>query len=133
MMGMVVAAVLGWVLLLGPGSAEAASAKVRTRYTGVVNLNEATVAQLDVLPGVGARAAQRIIAFRQKRPFKRIEELVRVKGFGKKQFLKLKPHLTLEGPTTLKAEKVPVELPAVHITAAVAPARALAPAPAAKP
>lgn len=121
MMGAVVAAVLGWVLL-GPGSAEAAGAKVRTRYTGVVNLNEATAAQLDVLPGVGAKAAQRIVAARQKRPFKRIEELVRVKGFGKKQFLKLKPHLTLEGPTTLTAEKVPVELPAVHITAAGAPA-----------
>lgn len=129
---MVVAAVLGLVLL-SPAGAEAASARTRTRYTGVVNLNEATGAQLDALPGVGAKAAQRIIAFRQKRPFKRIEELVRVKGFGKKQFLKLKPHLTLEGPTTLKAEKVPVELPAVHITAAVAPARALGPAPAAKP
>ncbi|MFL5356566.1 ComEA family DNA-binding protein [Archangium sp.] len=127
-MGTVVAAVLGLVLL-GTGSAEAASGRTRTRYTGVVNLNEATVAQLDVLPGVGAKAAQRIVACRQKRAFKRIEELVRVKGFGKKQFLKLKPHLTLEGPTTLKAEKVPVELPAVHLTAAAAPAAA----PAAKP
>jgi competence protein ComEA len=132
MLGTVVAAVLGLVLL-ATGSAEAASAKTRTRYTGVVNLNEATVAQLDVLPGVGAKAAQRIVAWRQKRAFKRTEELVRVKGFGKKQFLKLKPHLTLEGPTTLKAEKVPVELPAVHLTAAAAPAPAQPQAQAAKP
>ncbi|PTL81472.1 competence protein ComEA [Vitiosangium sp. GDMCC 1.1324] len=111
----VVAALLGLVLL-GPGSAEAASAKTRTQYTGVVNLNEATVAQLDLLPGVGAKAAQRIIAWRQKRAFKRIEELVRVKGFGKKQFLRLKPHLTLEGPTTLKADKVPVQMGEVRVT-----------------
>ncbi|RYZ34658.1 MAG: helix-hairpin-helix domain-containing protein, partial [Myxococcaceae bacterium] len=33
---------------------------------------------------------------------------VRVKGFGKKKFLKLRAHLALSGPTTLKVEKVPV-------------------------
>ncbi|HZI04171.1 MAG TPA: helix-hairpin-helix domain-containing protein [Archangium sp.] len=114
-----VAVVLG-LLWLGPGSAEAAQAKTRTQYTGVVNLNEATVAQLDLLPGVGAKAAQRIITWREKRAFKRPEELVRVKGFGKKQFLKLKPYLTLQGPTTLKAEKVPVKPYEVRVTAPVA-------------
>ncbi len=114
-----VAVVLG-LLWLGPGSAQAAQAKTRTQYTGVVNLNEATVAQLDLLPGVGAKAAQRIITWREKRAFKRLEELVRVKGFGKKQFLKLKPYLTLQGPTTLKAEKVPVKPDGVRVTVPVA-------------
>jgi competence protein ComEA len=95
--------------LLVPGGAEAG--KQRPRYTGVVNLNEATAAQLDLLPGVGAKAAQHILAWREKRAFKRIEELVRVKGFGKKRFLKLKPHLTLQGPTTLKVEQVLEEAP----------------------
>ncbi len=117
-MGMLVAAVLG--LLLLPGSAGAAQAKTRTQYTGVVNLNEATAAQLDLLPGVGEKAAQRIITWREKRAFKRIEELVRVKGFGKKQFLKLKPYLTLQGPTTLKAEKVPAKAEEVRVTGPVA-------------
>ncbi|WPB78548.1 helix-hairpin-helix domain-containing protein [Archangium violaceum] len=114
-----VAAVLG-LLWLGPGNAQAAQAKTRTQYTGVVNLNEATVAQLDLLPGVGEKAAQRIVTWRGKRAFKRIEELVRVKGFGKKQFLKLKPYLTLQGPTTLKVEKVPVRADEVRITGSVA-------------
>ncbi len=94
--------VLGLVLL-GPGVAEAG--KSRARYTGVVNLNEATEAQLDLLPGVGAKAAQSILTHRKKRPFQRIEELVKVKGFGKKKVEKLKPYLTLTGPTTLKVEK----------------------------
>jgi competence protein ComEA len=94
--------VLGLVLL-GPGVAEAG--RGRTQYTGVVNLNEATEAELDRLPGVGMKAVQRILEHRQKRPFKRIEELGRVKGFGKKKFKKLKPYLTLTGPTTLKAEQ----------------------------
>jgi competence protein ComEA len=95
--------------LLLPGVAEAA--KPRLQCTGVVNLNEATAAQLDLLPGVGAKAAGHILAWREKRAFKRIEELVRVKGFGKKRFLKLKPHLTLQGPTTLKVEQVLEEAP----------------------
>ncbi|HYH95967.1 helix-hairpin-helix domain-containing protein [Hyalangium sp.] len=94
--------VLGLVLL-GPGVAEAG--RSRTEYTGAVNLNEATREELDRLPGVGKKAVDRILAHREKRPFKRIEELVRVKGFGKKKFQKLKPHLTLTGPTTLQAEK----------------------------
>ncbi|WP_224361495.1 ComEA family DNA-binding protein [Hyalangium versicolor] len=96
------AMVLG-LMLLGPGVAEAA--KGRTQYTGVVNLNEATRDELDRLPGVGAKAADRVLEHRQKRPFQRIEELVRVKGFGKKKFKKLEPYLTLKGPTTLKVEK----------------------------
>jgi len=94
------------LLLCGPGVAEAG--KLRTQHTGTVNLNEATAAELDLLPGVGEKAAERIIEHRKKRPFKRVEELVRVKGFGKKKFLKLKPHLALSGPTTLKVEQVPV-------------------------
>ncbi|MBZ4416156.1 helix-hairpin-helix domain-containing protein [Myxococcus sp. RHSTA-1-4] len=92
------------LLLCGPGVAEAG--KLRTQYTGTVNLNEATAEQLDLLPGVGEKAAQRIIEHRKKRPFQRVEELVRVKGFGKKKFLKLKAHLALAGPTTLRVEQV---------------------------
>jgi competence protein ComEA len=96
------AMVLGLVLLR-PGVAEAR--RSITQYTGVVNLNEASQEELDRLPGVGGKAAERILAHRQKQPFQRIEELVRVKGFGKKTFEKLKPFLTTTGPTTLKVEK----------------------------
>lgn len=97
-----------WVGLLGLllMAPEAEAARTHTRYTGVVNLNEATVAELDLLPGVGAKAAQRVVELRQKRRFQRVEELVRVKGFGRKKFLKLKPLLSVTGPTTLKVEQV---------------------------
>ncbi|NBD12527.1 helix-hairpin-helix domain-containing protein [Corallococcus sp. Z5C101001] len=101
-----------WVLgcvLMGSGRSDAASS--RTQYVGVVNLNEASAAELDLLPGVGEKAAQRILEHRKKRPFGRVEELVRVKGFGKKKFLKLRAHLALSGPTTLKQEKVPAPQP----------------------
>jgi competence protein ComEA len=85
--------------------AHAGKAKTRTVMTGVLNLNSANAAQLDQLPGVGEKAVARIIEHRKKTPFTRPEELVKVKGFGKKKFEKLKPFLTLKGPTTLKAEK----------------------------
>lgn len=61
-----------------------------------VNLNTATQAQLETLPGVGAKAAERILEYRQKNgQFRKIEDLMNVKGIGEKSFLKLKPLLTV--------------------------------------
>jgi len=62
----------------------------------VVNLNTAASAELETLPGVGAKMAARIIEYRQKKgPFKKIEELMNVQGIGEKNFLKLTPQLTV--------------------------------------
>lgn len=97
---------VGLVVGLAPADAEARKAKSRVELSGVLNLNQATASQLDLLPGVGEKAAEKIIAHRKKSPFKRIEELVRVKGFGKKKFARLKPHLTVTGPTTLTSRRV---------------------------
>ena len=65
---------------------------------GPVNLNAATAAQFDALPGIGKSTAQRIVEYRQKNgAFKKIEELMNVKGVGEKSFLKLKPLITVSG------------------------------------
>lgn len=94
---------LGAALLLATGTAMAKGPK--GTLVGVVNLNTATAAQLDLLPGVGQKAAEKIIAYRQKEPFQQIEDLVKVKGFGKKRFAKMRPYLAVSGQTTLKLEK----------------------------
>lgn len=61
-----------------------------------VNLNTATVTELMQLPRVGAKTAERIVAFRKQHgAFKRCEELMNVKGIGEKGFAKLKPHLSV--------------------------------------
>jgi competence protein ComEA len=64
----------------------------------VVNLNTATVAELEQLPGIGAKVAARIVEYRTKKgPFKKIEELMNVQGVGEKSFLKLRAQLTVSG------------------------------------
>ena len=75
--------------------AAAKSTKAPSAAT-VVNINTATQAQLETLPGLGAKAAERILEYRQKNgQFKKVEDLMNVKGIGEKSFLKLKPLLTV--------------------------------------
>jgi competence protein ComEA len=66
----------------------------------LLNLNTATVADLDALPSIGPKTAERIIEYRQKiGGFKKIEQLMNVRGVGEKNFLKLKDRITV-GPRT---------------------------------
>ena len=61
-----------------------------------VNLNSASVAQLEALPGIGRATAERIVEYRQKNGgFKKAEDLMNVRGIGEKNFLKLKPLVTV--------------------------------------
>jgi competence protein ComEA len=69
---------------------------VKGEVVATVNINTASVKELDALPGIGARTAALIVEYRQKNgPFKKIEELMNVRGVGEKSFLKLKPQLTV--------------------------------------
>lgn len=122
--------VTGWVvvaiLALSAGSAFAEGKKSKkvskTEITGVVNLNTATALQLDLLPGIGAKAAKRIIEHRTKTPFAKVDDLRKVKGFGAKKLEKLKPFLTTSGQTTVAVKKVKLDAPPPEGGKAVAPA-----------
>ena len=51
-----------------------------------ININEAGLADLVRLPGIGPSRAQAIIAEREKRRFRRVEDIMRVPGIGRKTF-----------------------------------------------
>lgn len=68
----------------------------------VININTADAATLQRLPGIGPAKAEAIIALRTRiKSFKRVEQLMRVRGIGRKTFRKLRPMLAISGPTTL--------------------------------
>jgi competence protein ComEA len=64
--------------------------------TEVVNLNSATADQIATLPGIGPKTADLVVQYRVKNgPFKKIEEIMNVRGIGEKSFLKIKDRLTV--------------------------------------
>jgi competence protein ComEA len=72
------------------------SSSKSTKVSGKININTATAAQLDSLPGIGEAYAARIIEYRQSNGgFKTIEEIKNVKGIGDKTFEKLKNLITV--------------------------------------
>ena len=91
------------LLILGLGVvAQASQERPRTppaakaSASGPVNLNTASVTQLETLPGIGKSTAERILEYREKSGgFKKIEDLMNVRGIGEKSFLKLKPLVTV--------------------------------------
>lgn len=67
-----------------------------TPITGIVNINTASVSELDTLPGIGPAYAQAIINYRTANgPFIRIEDIEKVKGIGPKTFEKMKSRITI--------------------------------------
>jgi len=65
----------------------------------------ASAEELSLLPGVGPARARAIVELRQQRGgFKRVEDLLEVKGIGEAGLAKLKPFLAIEGKSTLSAD-----------------------------
>lgn len=75
-----------------------------------VDLNRATVAEFDQLPGVGPVLARRMVDYRRSvGRFYAIEDLRGVKGIGKKKFERLKPFVTVAAsPTQDEGKKGPI-------------------------
>jgi competence protein ComEA len=64
---------------------------------GLLNLNTATLEQLDTLPGIGPVIGQRIIDYRESvGGFKTIEEITEVSGIGEATYSKIRPLVTIE-------------------------------------
>jgi len=114
----VAAAVLAAAMSLAARRARAGGKAVE----GVVNLNTAPPELLSVLPGVGPSKALGIVAYRTRHPFRTVDELVRVKGIGRRMVRAMRDHLAVAGPSTAHGL---VPLPhAIAAPSAPPPARA---------
>ncbi len=78
------------------GLAASASTAAPDPVGSLVNLNTATAAQLDTLPGVGPVTAQKILDWRSAHgAFSAVDELLEVDGIGEKTLADMAPHVTL--------------------------------------
>ncbi|MGQ9678777.1 MAG: ComEA family DNA-binding protein [bacterium] len=64
-----------------------------------LDINRATVEQLEALPGIGPVIATRIIEYREKHGrFKRVDDLLNVSGIGPKRLAAIKDFVVCESP-----------------------------------
>ena len=83
-------------------AAEKTTAERATSTGKKIDLNKATQAELESLPGVGPATASSIIA---ARPFNSIEELKNVSGISEARFKEIQKQITVSRPTTATAAK----------------------------
>ena len=77
---------------VGPPGQGPPSAEQDTR----ININEAGPDELVRLPGIGPSRAQAIIAEREKRRFRRVEDIIRVPGIGRKTFGRIRHSIRVQ-------------------------------------
>ncbi len=68
---------------------------------GVLNLNRASSAELQLLPGIGRGRAEAIVERRSKHPFASLDEVAHIRGL-KGIVRRLHAHLAVQGDTTLR-------------------------------
>ena len=75
------------------GSPEAADS---TASTGQVDINTAGIEELQSLPGIGPSLAQRIVDHRREHgPFRRVEDLLEIKGIGERSLDRMRDRITV--------------------------------------
>ncbi len=80
------------------GAAGPEPAAAPAECDGKLNLNVANVQQLTDLPGIGPSKALNIVAYRTKRPFRTVRQLLRVRGIGPALYRRLEPLVAVCAP-----------------------------------
>ncbi|MFC4766303.1 helix-hairpin-helix domain-containing protein [Effusibacillus consociatus] len=88
----------GLVVVPVKGDSQSGANTVKTALSpeGKLNINTATVQQLDAVNGIGSTRAQAIVQYREQNgPFQSVDDLLKVKGFGPKLLAAIKDQLVV--------------------------------------
>jgi competence ComEA-like helix-hairpin-helix protein len=80
----------------GKASYESHSRQASKQFFGKVNINKASLVQLQSIRGVGPATAQRIVEQRSRRPFRSVDDLLDVKGIGEKKLSAMRPFVSVQ-------------------------------------
>lgn len=80
-----------------PKKGEKPTKSTNLKSQSYIDLNLAEKEELMTLPGVGEKTADKIIAYREAQPFEKVEDLLKVSGFGKKKMEALKGLIAVGG------------------------------------
>jgi competence protein ComEA len=84
---------------------EVADQKTKLNRTVVLVINQASAADFATLPGIGPKLAGQIVAYREKHgPFRRVEDLLVIRGIGPKKWKAIRAHLQVGTAPGMKAE-----------------------------
>jgi len=73
-----------------------AGAFAETASGNQVNINTASEEELQTVPGIGKVLSKRIVEFRDEHgPFRKVEDIMKVRGIGEKSFEKIRPYLSV--------------------------------------
>jgi competence protein ComEA len=81
---------------VGAAGSSASATPEKSSPGGLVNINTATQAELESLPGIGPATAQKIIAHRQSEPFQTIDDLDKVSGIGPSKMNDVRAMITVK-------------------------------------
>ena len=97
------------MLTTNPGRAATKRKKgVALKNEKKIDLNNDSYKRLISLPGIGPKRAKAILQLRKRRPFRRISQIVKIRGIGWKTYRRLKPYLTVR-PRKAKKSVVKTE------------------------
>lgn len=80
-----------------PKKGEKPTTSTNLKSQSYIDLNLAEKEELMTLPGVGEKTADKIIAYREAQPFEKVDDLLKVSGFGKKKMETLKGLIAVGG------------------------------------